>query len=95
MIKTLTERFKGSLQKDERLIPRVGKVLRLRYSDKGINFPIKINSAVVKQDIITGIETTPMKLYKYWDEYEKQGWTDEFYERSKSGMWLGIFKWKN
>ena len=38
MIKTLTERFKGSLQKDERLIPRVGKVLRLRYSDKGIKY---------------------------------------------------------
>ena len=65
------------------------------YSDKGINFPININSAVVKQDIITGIETTPMKLYKYWDEYEKRGFDDEFYERSKSGMWLGIFKWKN
>ena len=44
MIKTLTDKFKGSLQKDERLIPRVGKVLRLKYSDKGtkyIDFDVK------------------------------------------------------
>ena len=38
MIKTLTGTFKGSLQKEEKQKPRVGKVLRLKYSDKGIKY---------------------------------------------------------
>ncbi len=39
MIKTLMGQFKGGvLQKEEKLIPRVGKVLRLKYSDKGIKY---------------------------------------------------------
>ena len=44
MIKTLMGEFSGSLQKEEKLQPRIGKVLRLKYSDKGskyIDFNVK------------------------------------------------------
>ena len=39
MIKTLMEKFKGGLlQKEERLQPRIGKVLRLKYTEKGVKY---------------------------------------------------------
>ena len=44
MIKTLMGTFKGSMQKEEKLVPRIGKVLRLKYVDKGtkyIDFDVK------------------------------------------------------
>ena len=45
MIKTLMGEFKGGvLQKEEKLQPRIGKVVRLKYSDKGpkyIDFNVK------------------------------------------------------
>jgi len=44
MIKTLMGTFKGSIEKEEKLVPRIGKVLRLRYIDKGtkyIDFEVK------------------------------------------------------
>ena len=45
MIQTLMGEFKGGvLQKEERLQPRIGKVVRLKYSDKGpkyIDFNVK------------------------------------------------------
>ena len=44
MIKTLMGTFKGSIQKEEKLVPRIGKVLRLKYVDKGtkyIDFDVK------------------------------------------------------
>ena len=33
MIKKLTGKFKGSIEKEDKLVPRVGKVLRLMYDD--------------------------------------------------------------
>ena len=44
MIKTLMGTFKGFIQKEEKLVPRIGKVLRLKYVDKGtkyIDFEVK------------------------------------------------------
>jgi len=44
MIKTLMDKFKGSIQKEDKLVPRIGKVLRLKYVDKGtkyIDFDVK------------------------------------------------------
>ena len=44
MIRTLTGKFKGSIQKEEKLVPKVGKVLRLKYVDKGtkyVDFDVK------------------------------------------------------
>ena len=38
MIKTLTTDFSGLLQRDEKLKPRIGKVVRLKYIDKGTKF---------------------------------------------------------
>ncbi len=39
MIKTLMGKFKGGLlQKDERVQPRIGKVLRLKYTEKGVKY---------------------------------------------------------
>ena len=38
MIKTLMEEFKGLLQKTDKLLPKIGKVVRLRYSDNGAKF---------------------------------------------------------
>ena len=38
MIKTLMEKFKGSLDKDYIKKPKVGKVLRLKYIDKGTKY---------------------------------------------------------
>ena len=44
MIRTLTGKFKGSIQKEEKLVPKIGKVLRLKYVDKGtkyVDFEVK------------------------------------------------------
>ena len=38
MIKTLTTDFSGLLQRDEKLKPRIGKVVRLKYTDKVAKF---------------------------------------------------------
>jgi len=39
MIRTLMDKFKGGvLQKDERLQPRIGKVLRLKYNENGVKY---------------------------------------------------------
>ena len=38
MIKTLTGEFSGLLQKEEKLQPRIGKVVRLKYVEKGVKY---------------------------------------------------------
>ena len=38
MIKTLMEDFKGLFQKEEKLKPRIGKVIRLKYVDKVVKY---------------------------------------------------------
>ena len=38
MIKVLMEEYKGLLQKTDRTLPKIGKVIRLKYNDKGIKF---------------------------------------------------------
>ena len=38
MIKTLMGAFKGSILKEEKLVPRIGRVLRLKYVDKGSKY---------------------------------------------------------
>ena len=67
------------------------------YADKEIKYPIKRRSAVIKEDWVDGIQTTPLKLEQLWDYNEMDGFfeQDKFFTQSKRNMWMGVFKWEN
>ena len=63
------------------------------WPDKDIKHPISIHTSVTRQDFIKGIETTPMKLDKYWNypDMEDFSFNSEAFSKSKHDMWLGVF----
>jgi len=63
------------------------------WPDKDIKHPISIHTSVTRQDFIKGIETTPMKLDKYWNypDMEDFSFNSESFSKSKHDMWLGVF----
>ncbi len=74
-------------------------------ADKGIQYPISMRMGTSRADITKAIETTPMKLDKYW-EYWPNGpnWPDGYMEefeddehpdwvKGKHGMFVGVYKW--
>ena len=70
------------------------------YADKVIQYPIQISMCPSREDITKAIETTPMKLHKYWD-YWPDGDMGEFEDdehpdwvKNKSGMFTGVYKWE-
>ena len=67
------------------------------WPDKDIEHPISIHTSVTREDYIKGIETTPMKLDKYWNypDMEDFSYNFEGFSKSKHDMWLGVFKWKD
>ncbi len=81
----------------EELFSTVGNA----WPDKGIKHPLKIHLAAGKDDFVRAIETTPMKLDKYWDYKDVLGNHTEFtfrLERDENRMpgknekmWLGVF----
>ena len=64
------------------------------WPDKDIEHPISIHTSVTREDYIKGIETTPMKLDKYWNYPDMEDFSYNFggFSKSKHDMWLGVFK---
>tara|TARA_B100001996_G_scaffold306760_1_gene248012 strand:+ start:784 stop:1389 length:606 start_codon:yes stop_codon:yes gene_type:complete len=61
------------------------------WPDKEIKHPIRINITSRMEDLIRGIETTPMKLKRYWQYPDIDLMVKDFDIHNKENMWLGVF----
>ena len=81
----------GRIDKSDGVHEELYSTLGNAWPDKDIKHPIRINITSRMEDLIKGIETTPMKLKRYWQYPEMDLMVKDFVESNKGNMWLGVF----
>ena len=81
----------GRIDKADGVHEELYSTLGNAWPDKDIKHPIRINITSRMEDLIKGIETTPMKLKRYWQYPEMDLMVKDFDSNNKDNMWLGVF----